>query len=67
MNIEIAMQLILALLNRMAQIGAMIAKARAEGRDISDAELDGLRAADDTAKLKLQQHIDAARSAGAAP
>lgn len=63
MNLEIAIQLVLALLNRAAQIGAMIMKARAEGRDISDAELDGLRAGDDTAKLKLQQHIDAARAA----
>lgn len=63
MNLEIAIQLVLALLNRAAQIGALIMKARAEGRDISDAEMDGLRAADDTAKLKLQQHIDAARAA----
>jgi len=60
-TIDIALELMLAALNHANQIGALISRARAEGRDISPAELDGLRAADDAAKLKLQQAIDAAK------
>lgn len=65
MNVDLAFELMLLILNRAASIGAMIARARSEGRDISPAELDGLRATDDAAKLKFQANIDAARAAGA--
>ena len=36
-----------------AEVGALIEKARAEGRDITDAELDGLRQSVVDARAKL--------------
>lgn len=62
MNADLVLELMLLALNQAAKMGAMISQARAEGRDISDAELDGLRAADDAAKLKFQARIDAVRA-----
>lgn len=61
MNIDLAISLILALLQRSTEISALIKKARDEGRDIDDAELDGLVAADDTARAALVDAIAKAK------
>lgn len=56
-NINLAITLLLSALNRAAEIGAMIAKARSENRDISEAELDTLAENDDVAREALEQAI----------
>ncbi len=61
MGTDLALTLLIAALNHAAEIGALISKARLEGRDISDAELDTLVAADAAARAKLQAAIDAAK------
>lgn len=58
----LAIQLLLGLLDRATQIGALISKAQAEKRDITPAELDQLVAADDAAKKALQDAIDKAKA-----
>jgi hypothetical protein len=63
-NIDLALTLIIQLLNRSSEISALIAKARGEGRDITDAELDVLQAADDAARADLMAAIAARRAAG---
>lgn len=60
----LAVQLLLSLLDRATQIGALISKAQAEKRDITAAELDTLVAQDDAAKKALDEAIAKARSAG---
>jgi hypothetical protein len=65
-NALIATTLLLDALQKAAQIGASLRKAEAEGRDISDAELDELRAIDDQARQRLVAAI-AADAAGSAP
>lgn len=52
-NINLAITLLLTLATRAGEISAGIARARAEGRDLSDAELQGLRDADDAARAEL--------------
>ncbi len=56
-----AVTLLLGLLDRATQIGALISKAQAEKRDITAAELDQLVAADDAARKQLQDAIDKAK------
>ena len=63
---EIAVSLLLGLLDRAAQIGTLISTAKAQGRDVTAAELDALVAADQTARGALQQAIDAAQAKSAA-
>jgi hypothetical protein len=50
---ELALTLLFGLLDRSTQILALIAKAKAEGRDVSQAELDSLSQADDVARAEL--------------
>jgi len=57
MNTEIALQLLVAALNNASKIGALIQNARAQGRDVSDAELDGLRKEDDLARANLDAEV----------
>lgn len=57
----LAIQLLLGLLDRATQIGALISKAQSEKRDITQAELDVLVAQDDAARKALQDAINAAR------
>lgn len=59
-----AVQIVLALLDRAAQIGALISTAQAEKRDITTAELDALIAQDDAAKARLDAAIAKARAGG---
>lgn len=60
MNTQLAVQLLLIALQNTAAIGALIDKARAEGRDITDVEINDLTAADGAARKALQDAIDAA-------
>ena len=50
-----------ALLTRLVEINATIAKARSEGRDVSDAEVDAYTTKDNIAKAALDAAIAAAR------
>jgi len=61
MGVETAISLLLALLDRVAAWSALIMKARAENRDITEAELDALATADDAAKAALEKAIADAR------
>jgi len=58
-NALVLVQLLLQATTQVQQFGALLAKAHAEGRDVTDAELDTLVAADDAAKARLQALIDA--------
>lgn len=64
MNIDLALTLIITLLNRSSEISALIQKARGEGRDLTNAELDGLVTADDVARADLEAAIAEKRAAG---
>ena len=64
MGIDALITLILGLLDRASAIGALITTARAEGRDVSVAELDALVAADQVARQNLVDAIAAAKAAG---
>jgi len=63
MGTEVAITLLLGLLDRAAAYGALISKAKAEGRDVSDAEFDELAEQDDQARKDLVAAI-AKRKAG---
>lgn len=63
MSIETALTLLISLLNQADAIGRLIQSARKEGRDITDAELDGLAMGDDAARKALQDAIARARAA----
>ena len=60
-NVELAITLLLGLIDRAQAIGNLIDKARAEKRDISPEELIQLASEDDVARAKLQEAIDDAR------
>ena len=62
MNTTIVIQLLLGLIDRASAIGALISKSQAEGRDISDAELNALAIEDDAARDALVKAIAAAKS-----
>lgn len=61
MGPEILVSLLLGLLDRAATIGALLTKVKAEGRDVTPAELDQLAADDDAARKALQEAIDKAK------
>jgi len=59
MKADLAIQILLALINQAGVLGAAINKARAEGRDdLTDEELQSFRDADDASRLRLQAAID---------
>ena len=60
MGAEVAITLILGLLDRATQISQLLKTAQSEGRDITAAELQGLRDADDAARAALEKAIAAA-------
>ena len=62
MNAAALITLLLGLLDRASQIGALIAKARTEGRDVSIAELDALVALDKVARQDLVDAIAKAKA-----
>ncbi len=57
--------LLLQYSDKIAQIGTLLAKAHAEGRDVTEAELDTLFADDDAARDALNQAIADRRAADA--
>lgn len=57
----VAVNLVLALLDRAQAIGALIAKAQAEKRDVTEAELDALASDVSAAQAKLDVAIAQAR------
>lgn len=63
MGTELALTLLFGLLDRVAAINSLLQKAKAEGRDITEAELDALAAQDDVARSKLAAEIAKARGA----
>ena len=58
-NIALLLDLILRAAGQMQQYAALIAKARAENRDVSADELAALYAADDAARAELETLITA--------
>lgn len=64
MGADVLISLILGLLDRASAIGALLTKARSEGRDVTAAELDGLKLADDLARQALVDAIAVAKAAG---
>lgn len=64
MNTDQALTLLIALLSQANEIGRLIRQAQAEGRDITDAELDALAIEDDAARARLAAAIEAARAHG---
>lgn len=60
MDVNLAISLLLALVNNAAQISALIQKAQAEGRDISPEEWKTVTDADDLARAQLVSAIKAA-------
>ncbi len=61
-NVDLALTLLLSLATKAGEISARVRNAQAEGRDLSDEELAGLRAADDVARDELQGAIDRAKA-----
>lgn len=58
-NAVLLTDLVLNLLQRAATIGATITQARAEGRDVTAAEVDAAAAEDDKARTALDNAINA--------
>jgi RNA:NAD 2'-phosphotransferase (TPT1/KptA family) len=61
MNVDLLLTLLITALSRAGEITALIDRARKEGRDVTDAELDALVADDNQARADLQAAIDRAR------
>lgn len=62
-NAAILVQVLFGLVDRAAEIKAVLQTAQSEGRDVSEAELDTLFAGDDAARAALDAAIKAARAA----
>lgn len=58
-NALVLVQLLLQATTQVQQFGALLAKAHAEGRDVTDDELNALVSADDASRARLQALIDA--------
>lgn len=63
-GIDLAITLLFGLLDRAAAYQALVTKARDEGRDVTDAELDALAAEDDNARDELEAAIAKRRAGG---
>lgn len=63
-NILLLLDRVIAATGVIGRIGSLIQKARDEGRDVTDEELDALRAEDDAAKKELDDLIAAKRAGG---
>jgi hypothetical protein len=60
-NTALALQVLITLLQQSQTLSNLVAKAQAEGRDLTDAEVDSVVAADDAAKAELAAAIVKAR------
>lgn len=58
---ELALQALILALSHATELSNLISTSRAEGRDVTVAELDALRATYDTKKSDLQAEIDRQR------
>ena len=63
-NALLATNALISLLDRAAVVGAVLQKAAAEGRDVTDAEIDASVGRDDAAKAALAAEIAKARAVG---
>ena len=64
MGAEAIISLIFGLLDRAAAYAAIVNKAKAEGRDVTEAEIDTAVAADDLARSQMVVAIAKRRAAG---
>lgn len=64
MSADLVLSLLIALINQAATVSAMIQKAKAEGRDVTAAELQTLLDTDALERAKLVIAIAAAKAAG---
>lgn len=64
MNVSAAIELLLQLLASAGKLGEVISKARAENRDITDAELLTAVGDNDAARTALAAALDKAKSEG---
>ncbi len=64
MNSDLAISLLIALISHASEISALITKAKAEGRDITEDELQGVFDADAVARARLTLAIATAKAAG---
>lgn len=61
MNANLVLTLMIALLGRTQVLATILQNAKAEGRDVTDAEVDSAFAGDDVARAEFQKLIDDAR------
>jgi hypothetical protein len=61
-NSEIVLQALILFVSKAEALGALYRKAKAENRDVSDAELDALSAQANSSGDALQAWIDAKKS-----
>ena len=59
---DLVLQLLLSALSQTAAIGALLNRVKAEGRDVTEEELNGLTAQDDAARQALADAIAKAKS-----
>jgi hypothetical protein len=57
-NIGLALQILYDLLRHANELSALIGKAHAEQRDLTEEEVSGVASADDLARARLQKAID---------
>lgn len=57
-NALLVTQLLLQAATQVQQFGSLLAKAQAEGRDVTDAEIDQYVGRDDASRVRLQALID---------
>ena len=62
-NFDLLLSMLLATLNKAGEMTALFVKARAEGRDVSDAELDVLSSGADASSVALKAEIKRQREA----
>lgn len=62
-NALLLLQVLSTIAAQSVKVTALLQQAATEGREITDAEIDGLFADDDAARAILQKHIEAAKAA----
>jgi len=64
-NALLLLQVLSTIAAQAMQVTQLLQTTTAEGREPTDAEIDGLFADDDAARAQLQKHIDEAKAAEA--
>lgn len=62
MNADLLVQFLILLISRADEIGTLLQRAKSEGRDITEEEIDSLVSKDDLARELLQKEIDDRKS-----